>query len=70
MRSPRTLRRLTAATGAALLLTATLAACSKNTGDSGEQGAEVVERTGAISTDPKESQGPAPEVEGAQRAAR
>ncbi|MDG4822900.1 ABC transporter substrate-binding protein [Asanoa sp. WMMD1127] len=67
MRPPRTLRRLTAATGAALLLAATLAACSKNTGESGEENQDVVERTGAISTDPKESQGPAPEVQGATK---
>jgi len=67
MRSPRGFRRATAATGAALLLAATLAACSKNTGESAEEESEVVERTSAIATDPKDSQGPAPEVEGAVR---
>src|ERR1044072_5552311 len=67
MRSPRTLRRPASPTCAGRPFTATLAACSKNTADSGERGAGVVARTGAISTDPKESQGPAPEVEGAQK---
>ncbi|MFD0818499.1 ABC transporter substrate-binding protein [Micromonospora zhanjiangensis] len=57
-----------AATGIAMLLAAAaLGGCSKNTGegDSGQE--ETQQQSSAISTDPKDSQGPAPEVEGAKK---
>ncbi len=61
-------RRAVAATGLALVLAASaLSACSKNTGDSGTDDEKVQKQTSAIATDPKESQGPAPEVEGAKK---
>ncbi|MFC7548190.1 ABC transporter substrate-binding protein [Plantactinospora sp. GCM10030261] len=62
-------RRMVAGTGVAMLLAAVaLGGCSKNTGEGG--GAEedrADQQTSAIATDPKDSQGPAPEVEGAKR---
>ncbi|MEV0605809.1 ABC transporter substrate-binding protein [Polymorphospora rubra] len=60
-------RRAVAATGVALVLASALAACSENTGESGTEDEKVQQKTSAIATDPKESQGPAPEVPGAKR---
>ena len=62
-------RRLgVAAAGTALVLAAGgLAACSKNEGDSGTDQEQSKQTTSAISTDPKDSQGPAPEVPGAKK---
>ena len=58
----------TAAAGLALVLAASaLAACSRNTGEQGGEGGQVRQRTGAIATDPEDSQGPAAEVPGATR---
>src|SRR5690348_14891305 len=59
--------RAAVAAGGALLLAASLAACSKTTDD--PEGGPDVNRaqTGSIATDPKESQGPAAEVPGAQK---
>jgi peptide/nickel transport system substrate-binding protein len=57
-----------AATGIALVLaSAALGGCQKNTGDSGSDSEKTQQQTSAIATDPKESQGPAPEVPGAKR---
>ncbi|MGC5659604.1 ABC transporter substrate-binding protein [Micromonospora sp. WMMD723] len=58
--------RAAAAVGGAIALVVALGACSENTGegttvDTGRQ------QTGVIATDPKDSQGPAAEVEGATR---
>jgi peptide/nickel transport system substrate-binding protein len=65
MRRPR---RAVAATGLALVLAASaLTACSKNTGDQDSAGEQAQKQTSAIATDPKDSQGPAPEVPGAKR---
>lgn len=63
-------RRLgVAAAGTALVLAASgLAACSENTGDSGEEEQQQSRQTtSSIATDPKDSQGPAPEVPGAKK---
>lgn len=62
-------RRVVAATGVALVLASALAACSENTGDTdaGPEDGAVQQRTSAIATDPKESQGPAPAIPGANR---
>jgi peptide/nickel transport system substrate-binding protein len=62
-------RRLSvAATGTALVLVAGgLAACSENKGDSGTEQEQTKQATSAISTDPKDSQGPAPDVSGAKK---
>jgi peptide/nickel transport system substrate-binding protein len=61
-------RRAVAATGIAMLLAAAaLGGCSKNTGGGGSEGDKSEQQSSAISTDPKDSQGPAPEVEGAKK---
>ncbi|MEU3453199.1 ABC transporter substrate-binding protein [Micromonospora sp. NPDC006766] len=61
-------RRAVAATGiACMLAAAALGGCSKNTGDGGSDDEKVQQQTSAIATDPKDSQGPAPEVPGAKR---
>ncbi|WP_326562637.1 ABC transporter substrate-binding protein [Micromonospora sp. NBC_01796] len=61
--------RAVAVTGVALLLASALAACSENTGDTdaGPDDGNIQQQTSAIATDPKESQGPAPEIAGAKR---
>jgi peptide/nickel transport system substrate-binding protein len=61
-------RRAVAATGVALMLASALTACEANTGDTGtEDDTTTQQRSSAIATDPKESQGPAPTVPGANR---
>lgn len=62
-------RLAVAATSATLVLAASaLAACSENTGDSGDaENGGGKQFTSSIATDPKDSQGPAAEVSGAQR---
>jgi peptide/nickel transport system substrate-binding protein len=64
----RSRSRLVAAAGTALVLAAGgLAACSENKGDTGSEQEQTKQTTSAISTDPKDSQGPAPEVAGAKK---
>jgi peptide/nickel transport system substrate-binding protein len=58
--------RVAVATVGALSLVAVMAACSKNTGEQGDSGKSDRQQTSAIATDPKDSQGPAPEVPGAK----
>jgi peptide/nickel transport system substrate-binding protein len=58
--------RVVLAAVAAVAVTAALGACTKNTGSSGETGTGSTQ-SGAISTNPKDSQGPAPAVRGAKR---
>jgi peptide/nickel transport system substrate-binding protein len=61
-------RRAVAATGIALVLAAAaMSACSKNTGEEGAENEKAQKQTSAIATDPKDSQGPAKEVEGAKK---
>jgi peptide/nickel transport system substrate-binding protein len=59
--------RVAAAAAALALTSGGLAACSENTGDSGADEEQARQKTSAIATDPKESQGPAPEVPDAKR---
>ncbi|KOX04024.1 ABC transporter substrate-binding protein [Micromonospora profundi] len=58
--------RVVAAAGGAIALVVTLGACSKNTGEGTTVDTER-KQTGVIATDPKDSQGPAAEVEGAAK---
>ena len=56
-----------AAAGTAIVLAAGgLAACSENKGDTGTEQEQTKQTTSAIATDPKDSQGPAPEIPGAK----
>ncbi|MEV4199065.1 ABC transporter substrate-binding protein [Micromonospora globbae] len=58
--------RVAAAAGGAIALVVALGACSENTGEGTTVDTNRTQ-TGVIATDPKDSQGPAPEVEGAQK---
>ncbi|GAA3770100.1 ABC transporter substrate-binding protein [Micromonospora maritima] len=58
--------RAAAAVGGAIALIVGLGACSENTGEGTKVDANR-QQTGVIATDPKESQGPAAEVEGAAK---
>ncbi|MFJ8688125.1 ABC transporter substrate-binding protein [Micromonospora wenchangensis] len=58
--------RAAAAVGGAIALVVALGACSENTGEGTTVDTDR-QQTGVIATDPKESQGPAAEVEGATR---
>ncbi|MFI7070313.1 ABC transporter substrate-binding protein [Micromonospora sp. WMMD754] len=58
--------RAAAAVGGAIALVVGLGACSENTGE-GTKVDGSRQQTGVIATDPKDSQGPAPEVEGAAK---
>ncbi|MGK5742684.1 ABC transporter substrate-binding protein [Micromonospora sp. URMC 103] len=58
--------RVAAAAGGAIALVVALGACSKNTGEGTTVDTNRTQ-TGVIATDPKDSQGPAAEVAGAQK---
>lgn len=66
MRFRRRLRVVAAGT-AFVLAAGSLGACSENKGDSDTDQEQTRQTTSAISTDPKDSQGPAPEIPGAAR---
>ncbi|MEV6812229.1 ABC transporter substrate-binding protein [Micromonospora sp. NPDC051296] len=57
--------RVAAAAGGAIALVVALGACTKNTGEGATVDNER-QQTGVIATDPKDSMGPAPAVDGAQ----
>lgn len=61
-------RRTVLGTGLAVLLAAVaLSGCEKNTGETGSDADRADQQSSAIATDPKDSQGPAPDVPGAKR---
>ncbi|HEY3503523.1 MAG TPA: ABC transporter substrate-binding protein [Actinocatenispora sp.] len=59
--------RVAVAAAGAMVVVAALGACSKNTGSNEGSGTTVQKNTGGISTNAKDSQGPAPAVAGAKK---